>query len=322
MPQVPDLVHKVSQSNSMPLLARAIAKLAGGIAFLAVLAMAQPKAPSDANPQFDVASVRLNKSNHPPYSNFPLGPGDVYVPNGGLFSASGLPLVTYLFFAYKIIGNQGQYLLPQLPAWAKTDRYDIQARAEGNPGKDQMRVLMRGLLADRFGLKMHSEMREVPVLAWVLAKPGKMGPQLWPHSGAADCPTEASPAAKGPVATDARGLPALCNGVFPLPPSVPGRMKIGARSVTLQFLADSLSAGANLGRPMIDQTGLTGRIDFLLEFVPERAGLQAPGSNAPPEVSGPTLMEALREQLGTKLESTKSDMEVLVLDHIERPSEN
>ncbi len=194
--------------------------------------------------------------------------------------------------------------------------------SEGNPGKEQMRVLMRNLLADRFGLKMHSEMREVPVLAFVLAKPGKMGPQLWPHSDAGDCPTQESPAAKGPVATDARGLLALCHGIFMLRPDSPGRIKLGARSITLQFLADSLSAGANLGRPMIDRAAVKERIDFLLEFAPERTGPPVPGANAPPEPSGPTLQEALREQLGIKLESTKSEPDVLVLDHVERPSEN
>src|SRR5580692_5770822 len=87
-----------------------------------------------------------------PYSNFPLGPGDVYVQNGGLFSANNLPLVTYIFFAYKFIGNQAQYLLPQLPEWTKSEQFDIQARAAGNPGKDQMRLMMRALLADRFKL--------------------------------------------------------------------------------------------------------------------------------------------------------------------------
>jgi hypothetical protein len=80
---------------------------------------------------FEVASVKPSKSNDPPYSNFPLGPGDVYVPNGGLFSAKNFPLVTYIFFAYKIIGNQGQYLLPQLPDWTKREQFDIQARALG-----------------------------------------------------------------------------------------------------------------------------------------------------------------------------------------------
>ena len=229
----------------MPVLIREIPKLVVSIAMAAGMASTQPKALIDAGQQFEVASIKLNKTNDQPFSNFPLGPGDVYVPNGGLFSARGIPLVTYLFFAYKIIGNQGQYLLPQLPEWAKTDRYDIQARAGGSPGKEQMRMMMRTLLGERFGLRMHSEMREVAVLAFVLAKPGKMGPQLWPHSDGGDCPTQAAPATKGPVARDARGLPALCNGIFVLPPSAAGRIKLGARSITLQFLADSLSAGAN-----------------------------------------------------------------------------
>ncbi len=216
---------------------------------------------------FDVTSVKLNKSSNPPNSNFPLGPGDVYVPNGGLFSATGLPLVTYLFFAYKIIGNQGQYLLPQLPGWATSDRFDIQARAEGNPSKDQMRMMMRSLLADRFKLAIHSESREVPVLAFVLAKPGKTGPQFQPHSSDSPCPTTTGASSPGsantasPTQTVAGGFPALCNGVLGLPPSAPGRLHIGGRNMTLKFLADSLSAGANLGRPMIDQTGLEGTFD-------------------------------------------------------------
>ncbi len=113
----------------MPFLTRVIPKLVVGIAMATGMAPDQPTAPSDAGRQFEVASIKLNKTNNPPSSNFPLGPGDVYVPNGdGLFSATGIPLVTYLFFAYTIIGNQGQYLLPQPPPWTKTDRYDIQAR--------------------------------------------------------------------------------------------------------------------------------------------------------------------------------------------------
>jgi uncharacterized protein (TIGR03435 family) len=271
---------------------------------------------------FDVASVKANKTDNPPNSNFPLGPGDVYVPNGGLFSATGFPLVTYLFFAYKIIGNQGQYLLPQLPAWATTDKFDIQARAEGNPGKDQMRILLRGLLADRFKLAIHAEKRELPVLGLVLAKPGKTGPQLQAHAPGTDCPTNATADGPAPSATVAGGFPALCNGIFGMPPSNPGRQKMGARNVTLKFIADSLSGWASFGRPMTDQTGLSGTFDFTLEFTPEFTGPLPPGATFQPDATGPTMEEALREQLGLKLESSKTTMEVLVLDHIERPSEN
>ncbi len=270
---------------------------------------------------FDVASVKINKTDNPSKANFPLGPGDVYVPNGGLFSTTGFPLVTYLFFAYKVIGNQGQYLLPQLPAWATTEKYDIQARAEGNPGKDQMRMLMRGLLADRFKLAVHIEKRELPVLALVLAKPGKTGPQLQVHPAGSDCPTNAA-AGPLPTATVEGGFPALCNGIFGMPVSTPGRYKMGARNLTLKFLADALSSEANRGRPIVDQTGLSGTFDFTLEFTPESNGPLPPGTNFQPDASGPTLEEALREQLGLRLESSKTTIDILVLDHVERPSEN
>src|ERR1043166_175857 len=131
---------------------------------------------------FEVASVKANHSTDQPDSNFPLGPGDVYVRNGGYLSATGFPLSTYISFAYKIVGNQGQFLAPQLPDWANTDRYDIRARAQSDPGKDGMRLMMRSLLADRFKLKVHYEDREVPVFAFVLAKAGATGPALRPRS--------------------------------------------------------------------------------------------------------------------------------------------
>ncbi len=270
---------------------------------------------------FDVASVKPNKTNDPPYSNFPLGPGDVYVQNGGLFSATGLPLVNYLLFAYKLIGSQAQSLLPQLPEWTKTEPFDIQARAEGNPGKDQMRMMMRALLAERFNLKMHTESRDVPVLAFVLVKPGKMGPQLQIHPADAPCETNAPPNGVGPQTTTG-GFPLYCNGIFGMAPSVPGRSRIGARNITLKFLAGSLSGWADQGRQMVDQTGINETVDFLLEFTPELVGPQPPGAAFQPDPSGPTLDQAVRDQLGIKLESTKMKMDVLVLDHVERPSGN
>src|SRR5579863_1320465 len=95
--------------------------------------------------EFDVASVKLNRSNGPSRSLFPLGPGDVYVPNGGFFNATGYNLFSYILFAYKMKGNDTQFLVPQLPEWAFNDRFDIQARAAGNPSKDDMRLMMQSL---------------------------------------------------------------------------------------------------------------------------------------------------------------------------------
>lgn len=279
---------------------------------LAVLASAQPA------PKFEVASVKLNKSADPPNSNFPLGPGEVYVRNGGLFSATGFPLELYIGFAYKLMGNQSAPLSEQLPDWAKTERYDIQARAQGDSTKDQMRLMMRNLLADRFKLAIHYETREAPVLACVLVKSGKPGAQLKLHSATQPCPTEA-PTSSSPGVLD--GLPVYCNGIYPLPATVPGHLRFGGRNVTIQFIADTLSPGTRTGRPMIDQTGLTGTFDFSVEFVmPPRN--PAPASPAAADLDGPTFEEALRDQLGIKLQAQNGPVKVLVIDHVDRPSAN
>jgi|SRR5579862_901770 len=266
--------------------------------------------------EFTVASVKQNKSDADANSNFPLGPGAVYVPNGGLFSASGYPLAIYIAFAYKLMGNDLQALVPQLPGWATTDRYDIQARAEGNPSKDQMRLMMRSLLADRFKMAVHYDSREVPIFALVLIKPEKLGPQIHPHTGDAPCPTEAS--AVTPNQPLAGGLPPLCGGIFGMPPSVPGRQRAAARNVAMSLIATSLTGAADLGRPVVDRTGLTGMFDFSFEWAPELP----PGADLAPDQIGPTFLEALKEQFGMRLESTKDRVDVFVVDHVERPSEN
>jgi uncharacterized protein (TIGR03435 family) len=277
---------------------------------------------------FTVASVKPNQSDASPRSNFPLNSGDAYTANGGLFSATNFPLVTYIFFAYKLQGNEGLPLVRQLPGWVTTGRFDIQARADGNPTKDQMRLMMRSLLADRFQFAVHTETRETPVLAFVLAKPGKTGPQLQPHPASAPCQTDvAPPSAAAPIPDTfqqmiAGGFPALCKGILGLPPSVPGRSRLGGRNVTIGFMADLLNQRVDLGRPMIDATGLTGTFDFLLEFVPEPHAASRPDSSTAPDPDGLTFEQALRDQLGLKLERRRSRMEAMVLDHIGHLSEN
>jgi uncharacterized protein (TIGR03435 family) len=287
------------------------------LAMLWVFAVRAQDAPP---PQFEVASIKPNQSAGPPNSNFPLGPGNVYVRNGGYFSATGFPLTTYIAFAYKIIGNQGQYLVPQLPDWAVTERFDIEARAASDPGKDGMRAMMRSLLAERFKLTTRYEDREIPAFAFVLLKEGKTGPQLRQHDSAAPCPTDAPSASAPPPLID--GLPALCNGIYPLPPTVRGRLRFGGRNVTLAFIADTFSAGTNLGRPIIDATALTGTFDFSLEWLQERRDAPPPNGDTPTDSAGPSFEEALREQLGIKLKSQKGSLRMLIVDHVERPSAN
>ena len=282
---------------------------------------------AQALPLFDVASVKENKSGTAASnSNFPLGPGDVYSSNGGHFTATNLPLISYIFFAYKILGDQAQTVTSQLPAWVTTDRFDILANTDGDPSKDtkdQMRLMMRSLLAERFKMVTHYETRQVSVFVAVPVKPGKTGPQLQAHPADAACST-AVPTASGPdpQAAIGPGYPTLCGGFLYMPPTAPGRVRVGARNVTMAFITTGLSAMGNLGRPVIDQTGLNGKFDMVVEWVPDANGPNPVGPDFQPDPSGPSFLEAIKEQLGLKLDSQKGPSEFLVIDHIDHPTGN
>jgi uncharacterized protein (TIGR03435 family) len=282
---------------------------------------AAPQAP--VRPSFEIASVKLNKSADQAFSNFPMGPGDVYSSNGGRFTARGLPLVSYLFFAYKITGDQSEAVLSQLPGWATTDRFDIEAKTDGDPAKDakdQMRLMVQSLLAERFGLVARYETKQVPVFALTLAKPGKTGPQLRPHPADQPCSSAIPTAGDGFSATVAGGYPELCGGFLGMTPIVTGRIRVGVRNVTIEFIGKHLIANF-LNRPVIDRTGLSGTFDVAMEWTPEVNGPGA-GADVQPDSTGPTFLEALSEQLGLKAESQRGPAEVLVIDHVEHPTEN
>jgi bla regulator protein blaR1 len=276
---------------------------------------------------FDVASVKQNKSGGE-FSNMnvPIGPGDVYPRNGGLFSGTNVPLISYIYFAYKLSGSELQLLLPHLPNWVVRDRFDIQARADGNPTKDQMRLMMQSLLEDRFKLVIHYETQQLPVFALVLSKPGKTGPQIQPHSDDPPCPTAPPPTPSGleaaPPPTVAGGFPAVCGGIDGMPSSTPGRMCVGARNVPIELLAATLPQIGNLDRAVLDRTGLSGTFDFTFEWTPQRSGATPPGADIQMEESGPTFAEDMRKQLGLRLEPQKGSVQVLVIKHVEKPSEN
>lgn len=268
---------------------------------------------------FDSATV-TQETGPPPYpvrSAFPLGPGDVYVQTGGAFRAMNFPLVAYINFAYKVTVSQRQFLQSQLPRWAFTDRFDIQANAHGNPTKDQMRLMMQALLAARFHLSAHFEMREVPIFALVLDQPGKLGPLLQKHPDDAPCPTTPwlpSPPPMGPPQfVDAR-FPDTCGGIVDMAPSAPGRLRRGARNVSLELVANSMTSGPGSGvdRPVVDETGLAGTFDVAIEFAADSGATDAQQSSL-----GPTYLEALREQMGLKLEPKMGQITFLVIDYVE-----
>jgi uncharacterized protein (TIGR03435 family) len=143
-----------------------------------------------------------------------------------------------------------------------------------------MRLLMRALLSDRFKITAYEESKEEPVAALLVAKEGKLGPQLQSHPAGLPYPADALP---GLVSDDPR-FPLLCGGLLQLPASAPGRIRYAARNVTIDFIARTLSRGTSSGRPMLDATGLKGNFDFNLEWLPDdvvmKAGPDAAGDRA------------------------------------------
>jgi uncharacterized protein (TIGR03435 family) len=274
--------------------------------------------------EFDVVSVRPDVAPmtlETITSNFPLGPGDMYTPNGGLFHATNYPLFLYIAFAYKMNSYQTSTLIPTLPKWVMSNRYDIEAHASGNPTKDQMRLMMQALLTARFKLAIRAETRESPIFALVLDKPGKVGPQLRPYPDGTPCGGTA------PTTTGLTGrtnsvdgiFPVACGGYSDMTANTPGHIRVGARNVTIQIIADQFPGLLNtIDRPVYDRTGLTGTYDFSIEFVSDR---QIGGTN-PADDAGPTFLEALKEQLGLKLNAQTGPSDVYVIDHIEEPSAN
>jgi bla regulator protein blaR1 len=288
---------------------------------------------------FDVTSVRRNLSNDEPYSNFPLGPGAMYSSNGGTFTARGYPLWYYIFFAYKMTPHEVGSLRAQLPAWASSERYDILAKTDKqNATKDEMRLMMQSLLAERFKLSVHLATEQVPVYALVLAKPGQTGPKLRPHPASdqscsvllPDAP-ETGPSSAAPPSV-AGGFPVTCGGLDDIPASAPGLVAFGYRDAPMSLVALQMPVVGRLDRPVIDKTGLGGKYDLAIEFS-RQSGSTSPANNLPDASGGtpanaladdvgPDFQHALLEQDGLKLISQKDEVEVIVVDHVERSTPN
>jgi uncharacterized protein (TIGR03435 family) len=277
--------------------------------------------------EFEVASVRQDPGPFRPPS-FALSPDDAYIANTDALTAD-FTLSTYIEFAYKLwlTSDQRHALYDPLPKWVTADRYSIQAKADHPVTKEQMRLMMQTLLADRFGLKLHFESREVPVITMTLARPGMLGPRLRQDSGDFTCGASPQPPrTKGdPRTMSADEIPWTCNYTLIMRS---GNMVLGgARNTTTQLIAEFLgNLAGNFGlldRPVVDQTGLTGRYDFTVEFAAPQKANGEPGANAEPSApAGPDLLEAAREQLGIRLKPGKAVLSLPVIDHVERPSGN
>ena len=236
-------------------------------------------------------------------------------PGGGL-RTSGTTLKMLITQAY----DMRDFQISGAPGWISSERYDIMAKSErsttpdaGGPDEmrkmtdeqrktfqEQMRERLRSLLAERFQLTVHKETKEQPVYALVVGKSGSKLQESQSKEG------------DGP-----RGMMRM------------GRGQLNGQGVQLPMLANMLSN--QVGRPVLDRTGLKGNYDFKLEWTPDPGqsggpfgGPPPPGVDAPPppDPNGPSIFTAVQEQLGLRLESQKGPVDILVIDHVEKPSAN
>ena len=193
------------------------------------------------------------------------------------------------------------------PSWVGEDRFDIEAKASGKPGREELVAMMKTMLGERFKLAVHQEMRPIPVYALVLARPdGRFGPTL--RQSLAKCdrtniPPPGTPPPAPPPPLDGVDLPSCGTNT--------GRGLLRAAGIELEAFTRNMANAA--GRIIVDQTGLTGTFDMVLRFNPDANDTSS---------DLPSLFAAVQEQLGLKLDAQTAPAEVLVIDRVERPSEN
>ena len=272
-----------------------LARVAASVFVLLVCALVAARAPrwialaqSAGPPSFEVASVKPGDPNDPRFG--------ILMRPGGRFITTNANLHQLIGFAYDLRSNQ----ITGGPAWVDSALYSIEAKGEsgfaippGPEGAARIRSMLQSLLAERFHLAVHRETREESVYQLVVARGG---PKLKESAGS-QYPSERV-----------------------------GRGTITGTAAPITLLIKPLSQ--QLGRNIVDKTGLEGRYDFTLQWTLEPGQLRGPGdppppaNPPPPDPDGPNIFTALQEQLGLKLEAAKGTVDLLVIDRAESPSEN
>ncbi len=240
----------------------------------------------DASPAFDVSTIKPNDKGETSMQRLTI--------NARNFVTVASSLDDLIGFAFNVQTKQ----ILGAPDWSNRDRYDINATldTEGMPSDKQLRLAVRKLLEDRFKIKFHKDVKELPAFVLTVAK---SGPKL--------TPTEVT----GP-------LPGL--GVAPAPNGLTLIVHNGLVSELCELLQSLI-----LDRPVVDETKIPGKFDIAVTFTPDDSqfhGHAPPFKKADDVEAAPSLFEAIQQKLGLKLESQKAPVPVIVLDHVEKPSAN
>lgn len=259
--------------------------------------VAAAQSQSAARPQFEVASVKANTSGSQSM-RFP-------VPSNGLFAVENIPLNVLISYAFGVQGTD----VSGAPAWVKSERYDVTAKAaKPDVNRNDYALMLQTLLGDRFRLSAHSEERERNGYALIVDKSG-------PKLAVASAPCAEPGAPRDPDTV-------TCGTFFTGPTS------LDARKMSIPQFASTLYMV--LGAPVIDKTGATGVYDIHLEFNTEGTNITGRGARPldttpdadNPDTGKPSIFAALQQQLGLRLESAKVPTKVLIIDRVERPTEN
>jgi len=243
--------------------------------------------PADADPSFEVATIKPNDSGATTMQ--------VLTFRGRTFITENSSLADLMMFAYSVQMKQ----ILGAPDWIERDRYDISATPdrEGTPTADQVRIMIRKLLADRFQLKFHHDQRELSAFVLTVAKDGAKLKPSQPNGN--------------------------LHGIG-LQPAPTGALMFANNSPIPAFT--SFLQSMVLGRPVVDQTGLTGRYDLTVTFTPDDSLFGGKSLDFPKPTEGvepaPSLFDAIQQQLGLKLTAEKTQVDVLAIDRVEKPSAN
>ena len=243
-----------------------------------------PPMVADANPTFEVATIRPSR---------PDDPGRFFGVRGNHFRTIDTTLTDLITFAY---GVQQKQVVGQ-PQWMDTDKWDIEAQPDvpGAPNKEQLATMVQKLLASRFHLKLHKETRGLSAYELTVATGG---PKMTFGSA------------------DSNQLPRMF---------FPALGSLSAQNASMQDLADLMQTTV-LDRPVVDHTGLKGKWNFLLQWTPDDSQFASLRIKVPPPSSSvdapPPLFDAIRQQIGLKLEEVKGQLPALVIDNAEKPSAN
>ncbi len=244
--------------------------------------------PANAKPAFTVATIKPSNPNVQG-QGYGFRGRDVTTTNT---SVNWLITLAYSMHAHQVVGA---------PAWLGSEKYDILGRPDtpGQPSRDQLKLMIQKLLADRFQLKFHIEKRDLQAYTITVLK---TGPKF--------AVSQADPNSSLGVGFG------LASG---------GGMTLTVRNAPLDSVANALQ-GNLLDQPVVNRTGLIGKYDFNLKFTPDASqlafgGLPPSAASADPDAP-PDIFAAFQQQLGLKLESTKTAVDVMVIEKIEKPSEN